>query len=307
MSVKRQIRQYNFTRLLGRGRHGATWLAMDQGLQQPVVVKFVPERLATDPDFLERFEIEQQRLNGLPGKHCARYLGVDTADKQPFIVREYIDGQSLADYVGGQPQFYRDFLELALEISRAVKASHEAAVPIQNLSSHNIVVRDNGQIKLVDCGLPWHPTENHDAHLIEAARYRSPEQLSGQPADHTCDMFSLGTILGELLAGRRFFSGETLSQITRKVNEPHSVLETTPRRLSPEIHLVLNRLWEADRDERLTSSELVASLETMQVFHLREADQEEDEQSWGDPRKFLTVSVLAVLLVILWLAITSAR
>ena len=302
-----KIRQYNLIRPLGHGRHGQTWLAVDEAIQRSVVLKFLPPALTKEADFCSRFLDETERLNLLMHRRLAAVYGLDTEDPQhPFIIREYIEGQSLPQYTVGQPMFYQQFLDLAAQIASGVQAAHDCNVVLKNLSPNNIMITPKGQVRLVDFCLDWTMESPEPESVLFAARYCSPEQLNAQPPEASSDLFSLGAVFFELLTGEPAFPGGSIKEIAERVNRsgPDFTTEAS-KRVPSDARLMIERMADPEIKERMNSLTLVASLEGMLSYHIQILHEEPDDHQIGSARKYLSISILALLLVIFWLVITT--
>lgn len=302
-----KIRQYNLIRPLGHGRHGQTWLAVDEAIQRTVVLKFLPASLSSDETFRTTFEETTERLNQLMHRRLAAVYGLDTVDPEhPFIIREYIEGQNLPQYTLGQPMYYQQFLDLASQIASGVQAAHECAIVLRNLTPNNIIVTPTGQVRLVDFCLDW-SLQSHDPEAaFAAARYCSPEQLLGAPLEASSDLFTLGAIYYELITGDRAFPEPDLDSLKERITRRGPDFDTAAaQRVPSDARLMIERLADPEIKERMNSLTLVASLEGMLSYHIQILDENPSPHQVGNTRKYLSLSLLAVLLVIFWLVITT--
>lgn len=302
------IRQYRLTDLLGTGRHGETWLAIDEALQRPVVLKFLPSALVTDAEFRQGFLGAMKRLNALKHRSIAAFFTIDTETDRPFIVREYAAGVPLRAHTRGEPVFYSEFLGVALQLAGVLQAAHVEDVALGNISPDNIIVDDDLRMVLVDSCLPWGGDQDEsDAAVVGSCRYRSPEQLSGELPTPASDMFSLGAVFFELLTGEPAFEGNTLAAIrTAVMSIPVSFQSMAAQRVPPEARLLIERMCAPDPADRLSALSLVASLQEMREQHTREVVDRpsDDEPPSGNPRRVLVLSAIAVILVIIWFLMT---
>jgi serine/threonine-protein kinase len=302
-----RIRQYNLIRPLGHGRHGQTWLAVDEAIQRTVVLKFLSPDIIAEDGFVSSFENLTERINQLMHRRLAAIYGLDTVDPEhPFIIREYIDGHSLPQYTGGQPMFYQQFLDLASQIAAGVHAAHECNIVLKNLTPNNILITLTGQVRLVDFCLDWSPNSHDPEAVLAAARYCSPEQLQGSPLTPGSDLFTLGALYYELLTGERAFPEPTLEDVKGRITSRGPDFETQPaRRIPSDARLMIERLADPEIKERMSTLTLVASLEGMLSYHIQILNEEPTPPQTGSARKYLSLSLLAVLLVIFWLVITT--
>ncbi|HTQ53925.1 MAG TPA: protein kinase [Bryobacteraceae bacterium] len=214
----RRYGAWETVKLLGRGGMGEVWLARraDGQHEQQAAIKILSPYLAA-PDSLSRFRRERQLLARLEHPHIARLLdGGMSPHGEPYLVMEYVEGTRLDRYCDehGLPAPAR--LELMIEVCAAVSTAHQYLVVHRDLKPANILVGQDGQPKLLDFGIA--KVLDNDSTLERTATanmfltpvYASPEILRGQPATVASDVYSLGVILYELLAGRRPFDAAKL-------------------------------------------------------------------------------------------------
>jgi tetratricopeptide (TPR) repeat protein len=205
-------------RLLGRGGMGEVWLAQraDGEHEQQAALKILSPYLAA-PDSLKRFRRERQLLARLEHPNIARLLdGGMSPQGEPYLVMEYVEGVRLDLYCEEQKLPVRSRLELMLKVCAAVNSAHQYLVVHRDLKPANILVTSEGEPKLLDFGIA--KVLDNDATLEHTANtnvfltpmYASPEILRGEPATVASDVYSLGVVLYELLAGRRPFDSAKL-------------------------------------------------------------------------------------------------
>jgi len=302
-----QIRQYTLLRKLGDGRHGETWQAVDAAIQRTLVIKFLPPALGNDPDFQLRFLQEIERINDAHHDNLAAVYTLDTEDmNRPFITREFIEGENLRDHTGGDPMFYHQFLNLVTQVARGVKAAHGVEIALRNLSPNNILVTEKGQVRIVDFCLDWPGLVPDGPIDLEVLRYRSPEQLLDQPPLLGSDLFTLGSIYYELLTGEPAYPQATDDDLRAAIAD-HGPEFTTlaSQRIPSDARLLIEQLTEPEIEERMPATVLVSSLEGMLSYHIHSLDDTGPAFHHRSPRKYLSLSLLAVLLVIFWLVITT--
>jgi serine/threonine-protein kinase len=305
----RQIRQYQFHERLGQGVHGESWLAMDAAAQRPVVVKFLAPSLVADETFRREFLHRIERISKLPGQ--AAYYGLDTENDRPFLVRQYVDGRAISEYGRVRPIDYRQFLELACQLTRVVSRAHLLEIPLLNLTPENVLVNSKGQIQLTDMCLPWNPVDQPDSRLARAAAYRSPEQLresddSGDEIDIQSDIFSLGAILYGLLTGKPAFGGDSLLEVERLVKAGAFDIEAAETgRMSTDMHLLLPDLLAVDAGARMSITTLQASLEGMLSYFIQQPGLEIPPVKSGASQRYMQIAVLVALVIIFSLVVSG--
>ena len=253
---------------LGSGGMGEVYRARDNTLGREVAVKVLPEKVASDPGRLRRFEQEARAAAALNHPNILTvYRFGETADGTPYLITELLQGQTLAERLeqGAIPP--RKAVEYALQVGRGLIAAHERGIVHRDLKPGNIFLTRDGVVKILDFGLARlvarEDDEGHDARSTLTATepgvtlgtvgYMSPEQVRGKAADQRSDLFSLGVILYEMLSGNRAFHGATpadsMSAILKE--EPPDL---TVRNLPPALDRVVRRCLEKDPGERFQSA-----------------------------------------------------
>jgi WD40 repeat protein len=208
---------YEILAFAGAGGMGEVYRARDTRLKREVALKVLPEDVAADPDRSQRFEREAHAVAALNHPNIVAIYDIGSAGGAAYIVTEFVDGQPLRGPLG-----WRKVLDCALQISNGLAAAHAAGIVHRDLKPDNIFLTAAGNIKILDFGLaklgstrgPVPATETMTMKtasgvVMGTVGYMSPEQVRGEEIDHRSDIFSLGVILYELLAGRRAFQAET--------------------------------------------------------------------------------------------------
>jgi non-specific serine/threonine protein kinase/serine/threonine-protein kinase len=208
----RQIGSYELVRELGRGGMGAVWLARraDQQFEKLVAIKLLKRGTDTD-EVLRRFHAERQILARLEHPNIARLLdGGMTEDGLPYFVMEYVDGKPLTDFCASDALAVEERLLLFLKICGAVQFAHQNLIVHRDLKPGNILVTEDGEPKLLDFGIAKllaPDDETFGMTLAEHQRltpgYASPEQVRGEPVTTVSDIYTLGTLLYEILTEQK--------------------------------------------------------------------------------------------------------
>jgi non-specific serine/threonine protein kinase len=273
------LSHYRLIEKLGAGGMGVVWRAVDTTLEREVALKLLIQEFAEDPARLSKLEREAKILAGLSHPGIVTVYSVEQGDGQRFFTMEFINGQPLSERIplGGLP--LRAFFELALPIVDAVAAAHAHGITHGDLKPGNVLVTDQGRVKVLDFGLAQErrkqvvmvaeddPTKTLSlgAHISGTVRYMAPEQIQGQRQDHRCDIFSLGVLLYEMATGRHPFKGDTTTALIASVlkDRPRPASRTNaefPRQLDR----VLDRCLAKDPADRMTSSELHGELRSVE-------------------------------------------
>ena len=234
---------------------GEVYLARDPLLSRTVAIKLLPTAFADDPDRLRRFEQEAQATAALNHPRILAVHDVGRIGDQPFIVMEYVRGETLAAYIKRNRPSLRRSLEIGIEIASALDAAHRARIVHRDLKPANVMLTGDGHVKVLDFGLAkflLHDTSAPTTHgvtpreetitgqLLGTPPYMSPEQLLGDQVDQRTDIYTLGVILFELVAGQRPHEGDILellrnAALTTPVRTVRDVDSSVPPEISEAI------------------------------------------------------------------------
>jgi len=281
--VGKTISHYRIEDRLGGGGMGVVYRALDLKLGRSVALKFLPSQMVRDPQALERFQREARAASALNHGNICTIHEIDESDGHPFIVMEYLEGQSLKQMITGKPLGNTQILEIAIQITEALEAAHESGIIHRDLKPGNIFVTRRGQAKILDFGLakllqspPALDEKGSDA-LPTAAEtrdltsrgvalgtvaYMSPEQARGEELDQRSDLFSLGAVLYEMGTGRLAFGFGTTAVVFDAIlnRTPLPATRVNPE-LLPDIGWITSKLLEKDRRLRYQAAlELRADL-----------------------------------------------
>ncbi len=282
------IGSYQVLRSIGFGAMGEVYLAHDNRLGRQVALKILPAALSRDADRLQRFEREARLASALNHPNICTIYEVNRAqDGRRFIVMEHVDGTTLRDHVQQNRIALNQAIDIAIQIASALAAAHHAGVIHRDIKPENIMLRHDGYVKVLDFGLAklteTNPGSSHApiqaSHLtvttpnllMGTVCYMSPEQARGLAVDGRTDIFSLGVVLYKLIAHRRPFGGETMSDCLAAIltTEPpalNSNSSSTPDELTEVVHKALHK----DREQRYqTAGELVTDLKAVNLAQPR--------------------------------------
>jgi eukaryotic-like serine/threonine-protein kinase len=261
---------YEIVGLLGAGGMGEVYKARDPRIGREVAIKVLPPAFAADKDRLRRFQQEARAAGALNHPNLVALYDVGTSDVGPYLVSELLDGEPLRDRLRAGPVSFRDALNWTAQIAQGLSAAHGRGVVHRDLKPENVFLLRDGRAKILDFGLakveapfarPAEETATSPVAVTEAGiamgtvGYMAPEQVRGEPIGPAADIFALGTVLYELVAGRHPFrcktSVETLNAI---LNENPAPLSSAP----PGLDRVIARCLEKDPENRFQSAADVA-------------------------------------------------
>jgi serine/threonine protein kinase/tetratricopeptide (TPR) repeat protein len=263
-----RIGPYEILAPLGQGGMGEVYRARDARLDRLVAIKSLPPAFATDPGRLARFEREAKLLASLNHPNVAAIYGLEDAGGFPYLVLEFVDGETLAARLARGPLAARDAIEIGAQIASGVEAAHERGVVHRDLKPGNVMLTRAGVVKVLDFGLakgdPGETAPPSDLSIsptaamsatgtgmiLGTASYMSPEQARGKPVDRRTDVWSFGCMLFECLTGRQAFGGETLSDVIARILEREPDWSLIPAGAPPRLRELVSRCLTKNVAER---------------------------------------------------------
>src|SRR5262249_7547799 len=214
---------YEVVSPLGAGGMGEVYRARDTRLAREVAIKVLPAELSSDPSRLRRFEKEARSASGLNHPNIVTIYDIGSEGGISYIAMERVEGETLRKQLVGGPMPTKKLISVATQIAEGLAKAHEAGIVHRDLKPENVMVTRDGLVKILDFGLAklTHIESGEgESHLptmtgtspglvVGTAGYMSPEQASGEDVDYRSDQFSLGSILYELVTGRRAFLKKT--------------------------------------------------------------------------------------------------
>jgi NarL family two-component system response regulator LiaR len=257
--------------LLGEGAIGAVHLGRDTQTGGEVAIKVLrTEVLVDQPELVERFHREGEVLRKLDHPNIVRVLAVVEEEGQPYIVMEYVPGGSLADLLRRQHQLpVEQIVAIALELADALSRTHHLNIVHRDIKPGNVLLAEDGTPRLTDFGLAHlgsYPAMTATGARLGTFQYLSPEACDYQTLDERTDIWSLGIVMFEMLAGERPFDGSSPYEITRAIlNQPLPSLAAYRSDVPPALADLISRMLTRSRQGRIASARLVgAELEAIQ-------------------------------------------
>jgi serine/threonine protein kinase/Tfp pilus assembly protein PilF len=266
-----RVSRYEIVKMLGAGGMGVVYKAEDARLKRTVALKFLPADLTRDPDAKKRFVQEAQTASSLEHTNiCAIYEIDETPDGHLFIAMSCYEGQTLDKKIKTGPMSAEDAVGIALQIAEGLGRAHEAGIIHRDIKPANIMVTPRGEVKILDFGLAKLAGQEKITRAgttLGTVAYLSPEQAHGKAADQRADIWSLGVVLYEMLAGRRPFEGERALAIIYAIlnTEPEPLGNVQPD-LPPSLVRVVEKALMKDRDLRYkNASAVIADLKSVKL------------------------------------------
>jgi len=240
--------RYRIVELLGRGGMGEVYRAYDLTLDQPVALKFLPEKTVS-PELLERFRNEVRMARRVSHPNVCRVYDVGEDDGRHFLSMEYVDGEDLASLlrrIGRLPQ--DKALDVARRLCAGLAAAHAKGVLHRDLKPGNVMLDGSGNVLITDFGLAAVVGEIAAGDVRSGTpAYMAPEQLENREVTVRSDVYALGLLLYEIFTGKRAYEGRTLGEIVRQRNESTpSSPSAIVRDLDPAVERVILRCVERD-------------------------------------------------------------
>lgn len=269
LNAGQRIGSYNIIGTLGEGGMGRVYLAHDIRLGRKVALKLLPAAFTSDVERVQRFEQEARAASALNHPNILTIHEIGADGKTYYIATEFVQGVTLRTRLKQDKLSLHEVLELIIQLVAALNAAHTAKIVHRDVKPENIMVRDDGYVKILDFGLakPFtreaRPNTDDADSLSKAlvntqpgmvmgtAAYMSPEQARGLETDARTDIWSLGCVLYEMLAGRQPFTGPTNSDVMAAVlhHEPPSLSQFIDD-LPPELERIVMKALAKDREER---------------------------------------------------------
>jgi serine/threonine-protein kinase len=259
--------RYRLRQILAEGGMGIVWQAERVGIERPVVVKFLQAVFSDRPGAVDRFEREARATARLNHPHCVQLVDFGLDEQQPYLVVEFVEGQTLAEILDHGPLDAKRAVRIVIQVLSGLEHAHERGILHRDLKPANLMIIEAAGyvdfVKILDFGLAKIIGEADRREVtvhgvaLGTPGYMSPEQAAGMPSDLRADIYSVGAVLYHLLTGVKVFEGGNVHSILRKHREntpaPPRKLRG-PGAISAELDAVVTRALERDPERRLQSA-----------------------------------------------------
>jgi len=257
---------YEIVSFIGRGGMGEVYLAQDKRLGRKVALKLLPSPVTRDVTRLHRFEQEARSASALNHPNIITIYEISETASTLMIATEFVEGETLRERLDRGALTLHHSLDVAIQIADALASAHKAGIIHRDIKPENIMIRPDGYVKVLDFGLAKLIESTSPLPISEAATrkvmtgsgviigtvgYMSPEQARGQAVDARSDIFNLGTVMYEMVAGLKPFDGETTSDVFAAIlkSDPPSLSHFLPD-APAELIRIINKTLRKDREER---------------------------------------------------------
>ncbi len=265
---------YDIESLVGAGGMGEVYRARDARLNRMVAIKVLPKSFSADADRLQRFMQEARAAAALNHPNILSIFDIGEEQGAPYIVSELLEGVTLREQLRSGPLPMRRAIDCGLQVARGLAAAHDKGIVHRDLKPENIFLTEDGRVKILDFGLakltrPDGGNEGGDTltaqvntepgQVLGTVGYMAPEQVRGKATDHRSDIFALGSILYEMVSGKRAFRGETAADTMSAIlkEEPEELAETG-RNVSASLERIVRHCLEKNPAQRFQSAGDVA-------------------------------------------------
>ena len=268
--VGETISHYKITAKVGEGGMGVVYKAQDTKLDRPVALKFLAPHLLRDEEGRKRFEREAKAAAKLDHPNICTVYEIDEFNGRTFIAMAFLEGRTLSERIKEGPLKLPEALSIASQMAEGLEAAHEKGITHRDIKPDNVMLMagSRGLVKLMDFGLAQLTGSSkftREGTTLGTVNYMSPEQAAGARTGHATDIWSLGVVLYEMVAGQRPFRGEFDQAILYSImNEPPEPLTAVRTGVPKELERIASKCLAKDKANRYQSAgEMIVDLRNL--------------------------------------------
>jgi eukaryotic-like serine/threonine-protein kinase len=259
---RKKIGKYDVLDVIGRGGMGIVYKAADPGIGRAVAIKMMTGAMGDDPEMLKRFNREAQSVGKLQHPNIVTVYELGVEDGNPYLVMELLDGESLDSLIRTQHSLsLEEKLEIVIQICDGVQYAHQRNVTHRDIKPANIMILKDGTAKIVDFGIAQIGMQKltRPGQMVGSFQYMSPEQINAARVDSRTDIFSIGVLLFELVAGQLPFEAKDTGEMLLKIiHDPPPPLTGLAKNCPPELDEIVGRALAKDPQQRYQTAEDLA-------------------------------------------------
>jgi Tol biopolymer transport system component/predicted Ser/Thr protein kinase len=261
--IGREISHYRVVEKIGEGGMGIVFKAEDVKLHRTVALKFLPPHLTADADAVARFEHEARAAAALNHPNIIGVYDLGEFEGQIYICMEYLEGEDLAGVLKGGPLPAERAAEIAVQIGAGLSKAHQVGIVHRDIKPENIFVCHDGDVKILDFGLAKLRGVSgltKQSSTVGTTTYMSPEQAKGEDIDQRTDIWSLGVVLYEMIAGHAPFTGDYDQAVAYSIiNENHPPLSASAADVSGDLERIVDKALAKNPGDRYESTDQMTS------------------------------------------------
>jgi serine/threonine protein kinase/Flp pilus assembly protein TadD len=257
--IGKNIAHYKILEKLGAGGMGEVYKAMDTKLHRTVAMKFLPPELIRDEEARQRFVHEARAASALDHPNIGTIFEIDESEGHFFIAMAYYEGETLTDRIKDQRLKIKEAIDIAIQIAQGLRRAHSKNIIHRDIKPANILMTEDGQVKIIDFGLAklkGHTMLTKTGTTLGTVAYMSPEQTRGEPVDQRSDIWAVGVMLYQMLAGELPFKGDYEQAIMYSImNEEPEYITKVRGEVPIQIEQILDKALAKNPDKRYQSME----------------------------------------------------
>ena len=306
--ISGSFNHYEIIKQIGAGGMGEVYLAEDTKLDRKVAIKVLNQRFAAHESNLARFIREAKAASALNHPNILVIHEIGETDGVQFIASEFIEGKTLRELIESSTLKTPEVLDISIQVANALSVAHQAHIVHRDIKPENIIVRPDGYVKILDFGLAKlvehqnsfinlegetaKPSETAQGVIMGTVNYMSPEQAKGERIDERTDIFSLGAVIYEMIAGRTPFAADSMSEtLANLINQNPPSLSRFSSNVPDELQNIVSKTLQKDKTERYQTMKIL--LADLNGFK-RRIDFAEELENSKSPNRTLEIAKFSI-------------